>query len=172
MEERLLLWIHEHSSPALDVAFFVSHAMGTLPFCAILVVTAALWHRRRGEREAAWRWLALGAATFVLQEGIKAIVARPRPELWPSLLPSSGAAFPSGHALAAATFYPLLAWSLSRARPRLAPWLWAAAVLLAVFVGVGRLYLGVHWPTDVAAGWTLGAAQTAVALAWKGRRRP
>ena len=59
-------------------------------------------------------WLGVGVSTYLLQEVLKRLVARPRPELWPRLetwppeAPSF--AFPSGHALASATFYPLLAY--------------------------------------------------------------
>lgn len=170
MEARLLLALHAHSSPTLDALFLASHYIGTLPFCVILVLAAALWHRNRGERMEARVWVALGASTYLLQEVLKVVVGRPRPRLWPWLVPASAAAFPSGHAIAAATFYPLLAWSLSRVRPTLRPWLWAAAIVLAAFIGIGRLYLGVHWPSDVLGGWALGAAQTALGLAWAGRR--
>ena len=117
--------------------------------------------------------LALGLSTFFLQYGLKLLVDRARPELWPRLLAVGSAAFPSGHALAAATFYPALAWLLSEGRPGGRRVLMGLAVLIALYVGVGRLYLGVHWPTDVLGGWLLGATQTALGLRWlQWRRRP
>ena len=164
IEARLLLAIHAHGGAALDGLFRVSHQLGTLPFCAVLVLGAMAWSLRHDQRREAWLWLGAGVSTYVVQEGLKHLVARPRPALWPALVLQSGFAFPSGHAFAAATFYPLLAWTWARARPREARAAWGTAVLLALFIGFGRLYLGVHWPTDVLAGWALGAAQTAVVV--------
>lgn len=163
-EETLLLAIHARGGPILDALFRFSHELGTFPFCAFVVLSAAAWCWRHGRRRDAGLWLGIGVSTYVVQEGLKFLVARPRPGLWPPLVPQSGYSFPSGHALAAATFYPLLAWTWARARPDEARAAWAVAILLASYIGFGRLYLGVHWPTDVAAGWALGAAQTALAM--------
>lgn len=170
METRLLLWIHQFASPALDEAFRVSHQLGTLWFCTALVMVAIVWLLARGRKDAALLLLGLGLSTLFLQHGLKLMVGRPRPELWPRLLAAHEAAFPSGHALAAATFYPALAWLLSEGRPGRRWALLTFAVLVASFVGIGRLYLGVHWPTDVLAGWLLGATQTTFGLRWLERR--
>jgi membrane-associated phospholipid phosphatase len=171
METRLLLWIHGLSRPALDDLFVFSHVLGTLPFCVALVAGAALWHRVRGERREAALWIVLGLTTYLVQAGLKAALARPRPALWIPLVTETNFAFPSGHALAAATFYPLLAYLATRGAPRAAKavgYLLAAAV--ALYIGVGRLYLGVHWPSDVLAGWILGILQTAAGVLWLERR--
>jgi undecaprenyl-diphosphatase len=170
METRALLAIHAWSSPGLDRLFRLSHELGTLPFCAILVLAAAAWRLRRGETREAWLWIVVGVSTYAVQESLKHLVGRPRPSLWPPLVPQSGFSFPSGHALAAATFYPLLARAWARARPGDEIGAWGIAILLALFIGFGRLYLGVHWPTDVLAGWALGAAQTAATIHLAQRR--
>jgi membrane-associated phospholipid phosphatase len=117
IEAHLLLAIHTRSGPTLDALFRFSHELGTLPFCALIVLSAAAWCLRHRRRREAWLWLGVGVSTYVLQEGLKYLVARPRPDLWPALVPHSGHSFPSGHALASATFYPLLAWMWTRARP-------------------------------------------------------
>jgi len=170
MEGSILLWIHARGGPVLDSAFWLSSELGNLPFCAVLVSLLSLFHLRRGERAEALLWLLLGLTTLGLQEGLKVVVARPRPHLWPWLIAPSGYAFPSGHALASATFYPLLARDVGRRWPAGRLLAWSLAFLLALFIGVGRLYLGVHWPSDVVAGWALGAGQTALALSLLGRR--
>jgi membrane-associated phospholipid phosphatase len=167
MDERILLAIHAHSTPARDALFRFSDSIGTLSFFTGLVIAVIVWHLYRGQRREAWAWLIVGLTTLVLQEGLKQLVARSRPDLWPRLVVVADYSFPSGHALASATFYPLLAWDVSRTwslRWRTAAL--AAGVVVAAFVGFGRLYLGVHWPTDVVAGWVLGAAQTVMAVRW------
>jgi undecaprenyl-diphosphatase len=169
-ETPILLTIHEASGPWLDRFFLLSHYLGTLWFCAPFVLALISWHRARGEGPTANVWLGVGLSTYLLQEGLKRLLERPRPQLWPRLEtwpPVAGSesfAFPSGHALASATFYPLLAYVLTRRRS--APVRRAAlatGVLVALWIGFGRLYLGVHWPTDVLAGWALGAGQAVLA---------
>ncbi len=170
MDREILLWINQHSSPLLDQLFFRSHLMGTLPFCAALVVAFAGWHLRRHEPRPAAVWVVLGLSTYVVQVTLKAIVDRARPELWDRLVLTGSSSFPSGHAIAGATFYPLLAWSLSRFAPRYRHLWWVLGIGLGLFVGFGRLYLGVHWPSDVMAGWAIGAGQTIMGLTWLARR--
>ena len=163
MEIRILHAVHAYSSPFLDAAFRLSHLMGTVTFFALLVLTTTLWHLRRGEAPLARLWFLTGLSTFALQEGIKILVARARPELWPRLFDVSDYAFPSGHALASATLYPLLALDLTRAAPaRVRLLALGLAAQLCLFIGIGRVYLGVHWPSDVLVGWLLGVAQLVV----------
>ena len=166
MEPRTLLWVHAHASPILDALFRASHVLGDTPFCTVLVLTLALVHWLRGERRESALWLFLGATTFLVLEGLKPLVARSRPELWPRLVVQGGFSFPSGHAVASATFYPLLAWIATRGRPQLRVPVLALAIAFALFVGVGRMYLGLHWPSDVLGGWALGATQSSAAIAW------
>ncbi|HEX5080258.1 MAG TPA: phosphatase PAP2 family protein [Geminicoccaceae bacterium] len=85
---------------------------------------------------------------------------RPRPDLVPHAVQVHTASFPSGHAMMAAVTYLTLGALLARAQPRrrLKLYLVGLAATLTVLIGLSRIYLGVHWPTDVLAGWSLGAA--------------
>lgn len=86
--------------------------------------------------------------------------ARPRPDLVPHETIVSTASFPSGHSMMSAVVYLTLGVLLARtqAAPRVKLYVLGVALALTVLVGVSRVYLGVHWPTDVLAGWALGAA--------------
>ncbi len=107
---------------------------------------------------------------------IKLALARPRPELVPHLVTVNSASFPSGHSMNSATVYLTLAILLARSEGsrRVQTYLIACAILLTLLVGTTRVYLGVHWPSDVLAGWSVGAMWAAgCALAAKlfARRR-
>jgi len=90
---------------------------------------------------------------------LKDVFHRPRPELVPYSVYVSGASFPSGHSMMSAVTYLTLGALLARSqeRRRIKAYFLLVAMLLTFAVGVTRVYLGVHWPTDVLAGWTAGA---------------
>ncbi|MCT2560197.1 phosphatase PAP2 family protein [Tsuneonella sp. YG55] len=100
--------------------------------------------------------IAVGAIVNFL---IKLALARPRPELVPHLVTVNSASFPSGHSMSSATVYLTLAILLARSEDsrRVRSYLIACAILLTLLVGTSRVYLGVHWPSDVLAGWSVGA---------------
>lgn len=91
---------------------------------------------------------------------------RPRPDLVPHETIVYTASFPSGHSMMSAVTYLTLAALLGRVhpQPQLKAYLLVVAVLVTLLTGVSRVYLGVHWPTDVLAGWAAGAAWAA--LCW------
>lgn len=90
---------------------------------------------------------------------LKELFHRPRPELVPHLMQAFTTSFPSGHSMMSAMVYLTLGALLARSeeRRRVKTYLLLVATLLTLTVGVTRVYLGVHWPTDVLAGWTAGA---------------
>lgn len=85
---------------------------------------------------------------------------RPRPDLVDQLTHATSSSFPSGHATSSALVYLTLSLLLAQAvrHRRLKLFLIASGVFIAILVGCSRVYLGVHWPSDVVAGWGLGAA--------------
>ena len=92
-------------------------------------------------------------------------VARPRPTIVPHLVEVQNASFPSGHAAGSAAIYLTLAALASQVVPARAARraLLAMAMVLVGLIGASRVYLGVHWPSDVLAGWSFGAVW---AVAW------
>lgn len=127
---------------------------------AVLLAAVVLW--RRGARyAAAWAAVTMLAGTL-LGAGLKLLVSRARPQLDDPVAVASGFSFPSGHALNAALGVCLLGVLLWRPLGRLGRCLLlTAGALLVVLTGLDRLLLGVHFPSDVVAGWVVGALVTA-----------
>lgn len=90
---------------------------------------------------------------------LKEFFERPRPDLVPHGMGVFTSSFPSGHSMMSAITYLTLAALLARlhTRRRVRSYLFITAALITLAVGVSRIYMGVHWPTDVLAGWTAGA---------------
>ncbi|HWW12773.1 MAG TPA: phosphatase PAP2 family protein [Brevundimonas sp.] len=95
-----------------------------------------------------------------LSEGLKALFERERPPVAYQAVETLNASFPSGHALLSTVFYLTLGVMLTRAFPRkrLKAFVLGAAILIALLIGLTRVYLGAHWASDVIAGWCAGAA--------------
>ena len=120
------------------------------------------------------------AGGVVLSEGLKAVFERARPPAAMQAVETINASFPSGHALLSTVFYLTVAVMLTRAFPRerFKVFVLGVGILMALLVGLTRIYLGAHWATDVFAGWAVGAAW-AMALwlvaygvaRWQKRRR-
>ncbi|MGW7457563.1 phosphatase PAP2 family protein [Streptomyces sp. NPDC054797] len=128
-----------------------------------------LW--RRGDRERALRVAVATVVAAAVQQGLKALVGRERP-VWSDPVDSAHyAAYPSGHALTATVVCGLLLWLLPRPAPAWAPVAWAVAAVSVLGVGFTRIYLGVHWLSDVVAGWLLGVTLVALATSGSVRRR-
>jgi undecaprenyl-diphosphatase len=139
--------------------------LGSFPSISIqiAVIGGAILLIRREARPGLWL-LAAAVGAWMMSNGFKALLDRPRPE--PGLVDAGGAAFPSGHATQGGAYFVMLAFVLVSALPR--PWrIPAAFVAMAVGIlsGLSRIYLGVHWATDVMGGFALGLAWACALLA-------
>ena len=123
------------------------------------------------KRAAALLVLVAIAGGGILNNFLKSTFERPRPDFIEPLASVSSASFPSGHATFSAITYLTLAALLARTTPQLRLRLYAIAIalLLTILVGITRVLLGVHYPTDVLAGWCVGAAWSL--LCWSVMRR-
>lgn len=156
-DEPALRFAHALARDGFDRFFvFMSHIgylYGVVPFDIALVLVLALLRRLR---EATFAAFAFGGSAL-LNMAVKRVFARERPSLWESIAPETTFSFPSGHAMGSATLacaLILLAWHTR--------WRWPMVAIAAAFtiaVGLSRVYLGVHYPSDILAGW-------AAALGW------
>lgn len=131
--------------------------IGVLTFVSLVVIGYLLLQRKTST--AAFVLIAV-AGGLIVSHFFKWQFGRPRPDLVPHGSHVYTASFPSGHAMMSAATYLTLGALLARvhAQRRLKAYFLFLAALLSLSVGVSRVYLGVHWPTDVVAGWTLGAS--------------
>jgi membrane-associated phospholipid phosphatase len=161
-DDPLLLAMHRHATPALDrLAVFFTIVGNTGPMIAAgVLTTAALAYL--GRRREAWLFVLGVGGSMLLTQLIKRIATRPRPDLWPSLRPEHTFSFPSGHAMDTAALAAALFFITP---PHRRKW-WALAPLFALGVGWARMYLGVHFPSDVLAGWSSAVGWVLLVQLW------
>lgn len=144
----------------LDLAARDFTALGSITvLAAFVLLVAGLFATLRRFREGLMLVLA-GLGGIAVSQLIKGWVGRERPDLVFRAVEAANPSFPSGHAmLSAVVFLGLGALSVRFTRSRrIKTYVMAAAILMTVLVGLTRVYLGVHWLTDVLAGWSLGSA--------------
>lgn len=134
-------------------------ALGSTGVVTLIVLIAALFLIMTRKRHAAFYVIfAVVSGTF-LNNLLKIGFARPRPDIVAHSAEVFTASFPSGHSMMSAVVYLTLGTLLARSQqdPQVKTLIFSVCVLLTLLIGFSRVYLGVHWPTDVIAGWTLGA---------------
>ena len=138
---------------ALDIT-----ALGSATVLGLVVVSIAGFMVLQGLRRTALFVCVASVSGSLLNWGLKEIFQRARPDVVPHLREVMSLSFPSGHAMTSAVVYLTLGALLMRVVPRRTTKIYcmAVAILLAALVGLSRIYLGVHYPTDVLAGWLVG----------------
>ena len=155
-DEKLLLLINHFATPVLNQCMLFITTLGdvTSILLATIVIGAYLLRRKKWQALTQLGFGIAGAA--ILNILLKLLFERQRPQLWDLLIHESTYSFPSGHAMLTSTLgltIILLAWHTK--------WRWwvvGVVVLYVILVGFSRLYLGVHYPTDILAGWCIGSA--------------
>ena len=135
-------------------------ALGSMIVLTIITAAAVVHLVLAGKRHAALFLVVAVGGGVLLGFGAKSTFERPRPDLVAHAARVFTSSFPSGHSTMAAVVYLTLGTLLARVQPqrRLKIWLIGLAVLITLAVGISRVYLGVHWPSDVVGGWALGAS--------------
>jgi membrane-associated phospholipid phosphatase len=147
----ILEGLHTIATPALNQFFLLVTTLGSAPFVisGISVAAATLYYLRR--RQDALFLLFAAGGTSLINAILKLFFGRDRPDLWQAIVVEQSYSFPSGHAmisLSLALAVGILAWKTSHR------WLAISiGALYTVLIGLSRLYLGVHFPSDVVGGW-------------------
>jgi undecaprenyl-diphosphatase len=145
--------------PAIQEAARDLTALGSVSVLGVLTALVAGYLVLDGKRHMALFVCGSVLSGLAVTTILKDAFERPRPDLVPYEAYASGASFPSGHSMMSAAIYLSLGALLARSheRKRLKAYFLLIAALLSFLVGITRVYLGVHWPSDVLAGWTAGA---------------
>jgi len=142
-------------------------ALGSNGVLAFFVVATVLFLAVVRKRMEAVVLAATAGGAFVIEAMAKHWYDRPRPDLVPHVARVFTASFPSGHAAMSASVYLSIGAILARTQrsPRLKSYFVVLVTCLVLLIGVTRVYLGLHWPSDVVAGWMVGAGWSAVCWA-------
>jgi len=165
-DRTILLWLREPGNLAQPIGpHWLTHAIGditslggitVLSILTLLATIYLLLDRRTAI--AAFLFLSV-LSGWLASTGLKILIARARPDIVPHLVDVSDMSFLSGHAMVSAVTYLTLGALLARTQRYRATriFVMAAGIFLAVIIGLSRVYLGVHYPTDVLAGWVAGS---------------
>jgi undecaprenyl-diphosphatase len=162
-DESVIRWMGAHHSPALDAIMIEITALGTGTVVLMVVAVAALFLVLTQHKYSAALLLASTLGGILLNGVLKLGFNRPRPSIFVPAVHTVSSSFPSGHAMSAAIVYSTVAYLAARLHKRhWARWLvMTAALFLVALISFSRMYLGVHYPSDVIAG-------VAIGLAWAG----
>jgi len=167
LDTRILLALRDPVDPArplgpswMGSALVDITALGSPVVLGLVVIVVVGFLLLQGLYRTAAVAFTTSVTGMVASDAMKHVFARPRPSVVPHLREAVSSSFPSGHAMQSAIVYLTLAAMLMRVVDRKLTKLYvlAVAVLLTLLVGVSRVYLGVHYPTDVIGGWIIGFA--------------
>lgn len=153
-DDAVLLWLNGNAQPWVDTFFIIFTELGgtvVLTVATALLVGGFLW--KKHFKKAGFVAAAVGGSALIMLL-LKAFFERDRPELWDLLVHVTNFSYPSGHAFSSSAFAVVAVVLLWHTK-----WRTASLVIGAfyvAFVGISRLYLGVHYPTDIIGGWVLG----------------
>ncbi|MEG4168626.1 MULTISPECIES: phosphatase PAP2 family protein [unclassified Microcoleus] len=155
-DKSILLYLRSLHTPLRDRIMLAFTSLGEPNLLLGLSVSLGiiLWVGKH--RSEATTIAVTGAGAVGLNLLLKKLFARARPQLWERTVDVKFYSFPSGHAMISMVIYGLLGYFLGSRFPKQRWWIYILTVVLIGAIGLSRLYLGVHWPTDVIAGYTAG----------------
>jgi membrane-associated phospholipid phosphatase len=163
-DDRIRMLVHANATPALTMVMRAISLIGYPAVLIALAVPAVVWSVRMGKARWASRFAISVAGAEVLEQLLKLVFHRPRPDTFFGLSGPMGYSFPSGHALVSFAFFGALAVFAAPRRW----WYYTAAALPITAIGLSRIYLGMHYPSDVLGGWAAGTVLL-LSVAWARR---
>jgi len=165
-DDAILLWLAEHRAPALNQFFLAITALGSWPVITLLTIGVCVGALLARERRLATTVALAMIGVPLLSHFLKTLYARERPSVVPHLETVASASFPSGHTLASVVFFVTLALLAAGhlRRRRLRVFVVGYSLAIGALVAASRIYLGVHFPSDVTGGALVGIAWSLAAV--------
>ncbi|OUL33203.1 phosphatase PAP2 family protein [Nostoc sp. 106C] len=157
LDRSILLAIQNLHTPFLDRIMLGITSLGN-PLALVLICLGVEFYLLYYRRPQATRLGLATASAIGLNYALKVLFGRARPALWDYIIHVGHHSFPSGHAMVSMVIYGFISYILAEQFPRSRKQILALSVVLILAIGFSRLYLGVHWPTDVLAGYAIGLA--------------
>lgn len=157
-DEPIMRWLHMHSSAVATVTFLVLTQTGGGIGVALLTAGITGWLVYRREVASAWFVGLSVAGAGLLNVWLKLLFERTRPDFWQHLVHETSYSFPSGHAMGSSALAFVVVGLLWSTR-----WRWFAVAMGGIYIiiiGISRMYLGVHYPSDILAGWLVSFVWT------------
>ena len=151
-----LLWIHQFATPLLDRIFLFVTALGNPQIVIIIFVSTIVWVGMKRRYSDGIRFFLICGGALLINSVMKLFFAKPRPELWTRLIVEHSFSFPSGHAVGSMVIYGFIGYLLSKEFKSYRGVIYSIAIIIIMAIGFSRLYLGVHYPTDIIAGYGIG----------------
>jgi len=150
------LWLHDFDSPTLDGVMRAFTFLGSGAVVIGVVALVATWGLQHRRRAVVGVLVAVAAVAEGLNVLLKLFFHRSRPDLILEIVAPESYSFPSGHAMLSTAVYGMTTLIVAQLQPRFRLPLYIGTPFLILFIGISRVYLGVHWPTDVLAGFAAG----------------
>ncbi|OUL17891.1 hypothetical protein BV372_34445 [Nostoc sp. T09] len=157
LDRSILLAIQNLHTPLLDRIMLGITSLGD-PLALVLICLGVEFYLLYYRRPQATRLGLATASAIALNYALKVLFGRARPALWERIIHVGHHSFPSGHAMVSIVIYGFISYILVKQFPQWRKQISALSVVLILAIGFSRLYLGVHWPTDVLAGYAIGLA--------------
>lgn len=152
----ILHGLHAIASPFLDTLFVTITTLGSAGAVITFIILILIYLIRSNHHRDAWFLVAAAGGTALLNTIFKLLFHRTRPSLWQQIITEKGYSFPSGHAMISCSLaltVMILCWPTRWRKPAI-----IGGTMYFVLVGISRLYLGVHYPSDVLGGWCVSVA--------------
>ena len=157
-DEIIRMWVYQQRTPLLNAIFIPITYIGN--WQTITILAGILLFLPRTRKTIGLPFAIISLSSTVIYKAVKGFFQRPRPELDVRLIPQGGYSFPSGHSMNCIVCFGILIYLIGRYCPnkKIARILQVLLGFLILGIGTSRVYVGVHFPTDVLGGWSLGLA--------------
>ncbi len=157
-DDRITQWVYDHRTPLLNSIWIPITYLGNWQTVTLLGILLLICRGTR--RNIGIPFAVISLSSTILYKVVKSVFERPRPDVAVRIIEQGGFSFPSGHSMNGIVCFGILIYLIRRycRNRKLADGLTVFLIILITAIGFSRVYVGVHYPTDIMGGWSLGTA--------------